>query len=166
MKREQIKQTALSMVEEVGLINLSRRALCARAGIPDGSFPHVMGCNFSDFIEELSETAKSGTQEVTRARANPKLRRAHILSVAVEQAKFEGYKNITRDGVAAAAGVSVGLVTRYFGTMVKLSRDIMRSAVRNEIPEIIAHGLANGDDHAVKAPAELKAKAIALLSGN
>lgn len=164
MKREHVKQTALTMVEEAGLINLSRSALCARAGIPDGSFPHVMGCNFSEFVEELRGLRPDPAHVVTKNRANPALRKDQILSVAVTQAKEVGYTKITRDGVAEGAGVSMGLVTRYFGTMKQLKRDIIRYAIRNDIAEIIAQGLANGDDHARKAPAELKAKAATLLA--
>ena len=75
-----------------------------------------------------------------------------------------GYTKVTRDAVADAAGVSMGLVSRYFGTMKNLRRDIIRYAIRNDIAEIIAQGLANGDDHARKAPANLKAKAATLLA--
>lgn len=164
MKREHVKQTALTMVEEAGLINLSRSALCARAGIPDGSFPHVMGCNFSEFVEELRGLRPDPAHVVTKNRANPALRKDQILSVAVTQAEEVGYTKITRDGVAEGAGVSMGLVTRYFGTMKQLKRDVIRYAIRNDIAEIIAQGLANGDDHAREAPAELKAKAATLLA--
>lgn len=164
MKREKVKQTAIDMVEEAGLINLSRSALCARAGIPDGSFPHVMGCNFSEFVEELRGICPDQAHVVTKNRANPALRKDQILSVAVNQAKDVGYTKVTRDAVADAAGVSMGLVSRYFGTMKNLRRDIIRYAIRNDIAEIIAQGLANGDDHARKAPANLKAKAATLLA--
>ena len=164
MKRDQVKQTAIDMVEEAGLINLSRSALCARAGIPDGSFPHVMGCNFSEFVEELRGLRADPQHVVTKNRANPALRKNQILNVAVNMAKDVGYNKVTRDAVAEGAGVSMGLVTRYFGTMKNLRRDIMRFAIRNEVAEIIAQGLANGDDHARKAPAELKAQAATLLA--
>lgn len=164
MKRERVKQTAIDMVEEAGLINLSRSALCARAGIPDGSFPHVMGCNFSEFVEELRDLCAGPQHVVTKNRANPALRKDQILNVAVTMATAVGYNKVTRDAVAEGAGVSMGLVTRYFGTMKNLRRDIMRFAIRNEVAEIIAQGLVNGDDHARKAPAELKAQAAALLA--
>ena len=48
--------------------------------------------------------------------------------------------------------------------MTQLRRDIMRYAVREGLAEIVAQGLANGDDHAKKAPAELKATAATLLA--
>lgn len=165
MKREQIKEVAVCMVIEFGLINLSRRELCERAGIPDGSFPHIMGCNFSEFVDELKEeNIQESAHSVSKSRANPALRKDHILTVAVGMAKEDGYTKVTRDKIAEGAGVSMGLVTRYFGTMNQLKTAIMRRAIKQGIAEIIAQGLANGDDHAKKAPAELKAEAAALLA--
>ena len=76
-----------------------------------------------------------------------------------DRAKTTGYSKVTRDKIAEGAGVSTGLVTSYFGTMGQLKTAIMRRAVKQGIAEIIAQGLANGDDHAKNAPAELKAKA-------
>lgn len=165
MNREKVKLAAIAISKQVGLINLSRRELCDSAGIPDGSFPHVMGCNFADFVEELREEGiETPNVPVSKSRANPGLRRDHILNVAIEMAKVKGYHKITRDGVADSAGVSMGLVTRYFGTMNQLRKAVMRSAVKQGIPEIVAQGLANGDDHAKKASAELKAQAATLLA--
>lgn len=167
MKREQVKEVAVGMVTERGLINLSRRELCERAGIPDGSFPHIMGCNFAEFVEELKlENIIELSHSVSKTRANPELRKDHILNVAVTMSRVGGYNKITRDKIAERAGVSMGLVTRYFGTMGQLRNAIMRRAVKQGIAEIIAQGLANGDDHARKAPAELKAEAATLLANS
>ena len=48
--------------------------------------------------------------------------------------------------------------------MTQLRRSVMRAAVAQEIPEIIAQGLTNGDLHAKKASPELKARAATLLA--
>lgn len=164
-QREEIKEVAVCMVKGQGLINLSRRELCEKSGIPDGSFPHIMGCNFADFVEELKlENIQEIAHSVSKTRANPKLRRDHILKVAVEMAKKDGYHKITRDNIAKEAGVSMGLITRYFNTMPQLRRCIVCYAITFKVAEIIAQGLANGDDHAKKAPVELKAEAATLLA--
>jgi DNA-binding transcriptional regulator YbjK len=164
-QRHEVKEVAVVMIKDEGLINLSRRELCRRAGIPDGSFPHVMGCNFSEFVEELKlDNIETTKHPVIKTRTNPALRKQYILAVAVEMAIANGYNKITRDKIAEAAGVSMGLVSRYFGTMQQLRRFIIRTAIHEHIPEIIAQGLANGDDHAKKAPDDLKAKAINLIS--
>lgn len=165
MKREKVKKVAMLMVRDAGLINLSRRELCAKAGIPDGSFPHVMGCNFAEFVAELAgEEIQEIAHSVSKTRANPALRKDHILNVAVRMAMDHGYTKITRANVAEGAGVSVGLVTRYFGTMCQLKTAIMRRAVKKGLVTIIAQGLANGDDHAKKAPQELRSEAATLLA--
>lgn len=164
--REHIEQTAIRMAEADGLISLSRRALCDAAGIPDGSFPHVMGCTFNELVEDLRARGV-GVGSIApshKSRAQPSVRRDHILSVAVDLSRRNGYKNVTRDEVAAGAGVSTGLVSKYFGTMVNLHRDIMRAAIRDEVVEVIAQGLASGDKHAKKAPDRLKLKAAAFIT--
>ena len=162
--KEQVKATAIEMVKSIGLINLSRRELCKQAGIADGSFPHIMGCNFSEFITELkAETNDTTTHTVSKSRVNPELRKEQLLRVALNVARDKGCHKMTRDHIAEAAGVSVGLVSKYFGTMTKLKRAIMRAAVKQEVLEIVAEGLATGDPHARKASQELKNKAIATI---
>lgn len=168
MNKEDVKQTAIEMAAEVGLINLSRRDLCERAGIPDGSFPHVMGCTFSEFVVELQDEGfgagmRGEIVEVNKTRVSPKLRREQILAAAVELAKTDGYRKMTRDDIAKRAGVSTGLVTKYFSTMPALRRDVMRAAVRNNVAEVVAQGLANRCSHAMKASPELKKQAALIL---
>jgi len=165
--KNHITNTALDMVHESGLINLSRRELCERAGIPNGSFPHYMGESFTEFVSRIKKAIPDDDDKhypVIKTRANPELRRDQILNVAVTLSVRCGYNNIRRDHVAEVAGVSEGLVTKYFNTMTQLRRDIIRSAIKKEIPEIIAQGLANGDKHAKKAPPELKNKAANIIA--
>lgn len=159
-----VKRTAIKMINEAGLINLSRHELCERAGIPVGSFINVMGCNFTEFVQQLkTEIETKKTHPVVKTRTNPELRTEHILNVAVKMSIKQGYDKITRDGIANEAGVSMGLVTRYFSSMKQLRRAVMRHAVNNDIPSIVAQGLINNDPHARKASDELKSKAAALL---
>lgn len=165
MKREKIKTVAIKMVKKSGLINLSRRELCETAGIPDGSFPHIMGCNFFEFVNELKdENIESGMVAVSKRRVPAVLRKEYILKAAVDMAIEQGYHRITRDCVAEKAGVSFSLVTKYFGTMKQLRKDVMRTAIKQSIAEIVAQGLVNGDDRARKAPIELKAQAATLIA--
>ena len=160
--KNDIKEIAQTMITESGLINLSRRGLCERAGIPDGSFTNVVGCTFTDFVKELTDSGDH--EEINKKRNSPTLRRKQILNVAVNLAKTKGYHKTTRDEIAKESGIAAGLVSHYFGTMVNLRRDIIRAAIAQEIPEIIAQGLANNDDHAKKAPKELKQKALELIA--
>lgn len=166
MDRNELKQMAVKMVGEIGLINLSRSALCDRAGIPDGSFQHIMGCNFSEFIGELRrEGVMSPMMPVNKARTMPELRRENILDTAVAVAERDGLPNLTRREVALAAGISEALVARYFPRMVTLRQQIMAQAVRHENLTLIAQGLAGKCEIAREAPQELKQRAAHILAG-
>ena len=110
MNKAHVIKIALGMVKESGLINLSRLELCEKSGIPDGSWSHVMGCKFSDFVNELKDNGHGATsQTVNKNRANPTLRRDQILTVALEVAKEIGYNKMTRINIAERANVSVSL---------------------------------------------------------
>lgn len=166
MKREDIKQKAREMALAVGLINLTRRDLCAALGIPDGSFCTVAECTFTELIAELrAEGLNAPAVDLTRKRADPELRRQHILDAALACARKSNYARMTRDEIAAAAGVSMGLVSRYLGTMPKVRRAVMRYAVEKGDASVVAQGLGVGDPHARKAPDALKTEALAVLAG-
>lgn len=97
-------------------------------------------------------------------RLDPDARKAAILTAAVKLATEKHYQTITRDDVAQAAGVSAGLVTRYFFAMPELRRRVMEEAVRRELLPVIAQGLAHGCPVAAGAPAWLRAKALTALA--
>lgn len=164
MGKHEVKQAAVQMIKEEGLINLSRAGLCERVGIPDGSFPHVVGSSFTEFIKELQALnlpSPSGVI-VSKTRTNPELRKSHILDRAVALAKKAGYLNLTREAVAECAGVSGSLVSQYF-TMPALREAVMETAVMKSIPEIIAQGIVNQNIVAMAAPVKLRRQAAKLL---
>ncbi len=161
-----VRSAAIDMDRRNGLINLTRRDLCDAVGMPEGSFCHVMGVTFTKFAAGLAaqRLEPPTLHAVARARVNPVLRKERILSAAVEAARGRGYHTVTREAIAEAAGVSVGLVSYHFATMARLRRDIVRYAVQHEILEVIAQGLAMRDDDARKASDDLKRRAAALLA--
>jgi len=163
--KQHVKQLAIDMANANGLINLTRFDLCKRAGIPEGSFPHVMGCTFTEFVSQLKpEIVNSGNHAVSKRRANPELRKEYILNAALIVAKTKGYNKLTKPAIAENAGTSVSLVGYYFPTMPQLKRAVMRAAIAQGIIEIIANGLANKDQHALKAPKALKTQAAQLIA--
>lgn len=165
MTKDDVKRIAIQMVQEEGLANLSRSELSKRAGIKDGSFLHVVGCSFSDLVAELqAEHVIGPSNPVNKTRTNPALRKEAILGAAMDLSRAKGYRRVTREEVARRANVSAGLVSRYFGTMVQLQRDIIRKAIKDEELEIVAQGLAANDKHALKAPAELRTRAAHKLA--
>lgn len=88
----------------------------------------------------------------------------NILEAAIECALADGYQWITRDGVAARAGVSPGTVNTAYTTMRDLKRAVLRTAVDRKILRIVAQGLADSHEIAVSAPPELKRAALASLA--
>lgn len=101
---------------------------------------------------------------MTRIRLSPQERRDAILNAAVTLAKTEGYNRISREAIAAAAGVSPGLVTTYFNTMPQLRRDLMRYAVRHNIVEVIAQGILHRDAQALKIDPEKRKEILAAVA--
>lgn len=163
--KNHILETAKTMTRESGLINLSRRGLCTRAGIADGSFAHIMECTFTEFVARLKKlNLADDNHKVIKTRADPGERRKQILFVAVQTAVDIGYNKVTRENIADRAGVSEGLIGHYFSTMPKLKRAVMRYAVQHDVAEIVAQGLTNGDPHAKKASSELKKQAAQIIT--
>lgn len=97
-------------------------------------------------------------------RLKPADRKQQILFAALTLAKAQGgWSKLTRKGVAEEAECAEALVSRYFGTMVKFKRAIMRSAIQHECLEIIAQGLACNDKYASASPLSLRTRALATL---
>ena len=105
---------------------------------------------------------KSHVKRVT----NPDVRREQLLDAAITIAKKVGYTNVERNAIADAAGVSMALINNYLGTLPQLQRTLMRYAVKNNIVEIVAQGLACRDRHASKASQELKEQAAQFIVNN
>lgn len=99
--------------------------------------------------------------DTTRLRLSPKERRARILVAALAQAAIHGYRNVTREQIARAADCSDNLVSSYLGTMPELRRDLMRHAIKGQLLDVIAQGIVCKDKIALKAPDDLKQKALA-----
>ena len=89
---------------------------------------------------------------------------AQILAAALELSQRVGYQKLTRDAVAEKLGVSSSLIPAHMGTMAEFRRDIMREAVRVECLPVIAQGIVARDPRAMKAPAELRARALQSLA--
>jgi hypothetical protein len=166
--REQIKKTAIEMVKESGLINLSKHNLCNKSKISEGSFNHLMECTFLEFINELKNESipLSGDthHKVVKTRTDPELRKDQILNIAINLAIIIGCHRLTRDEIASKADVSMGLVTNYFGTMKQLKRTVMRAAIKRKISAIVAFGIVDDNVYAKKVKGELKRTALELVN--
>lgn len=87
----------------------------------------------------------------------------HILEVAYTMAQRDGFGTLTRDGVAAEAGVAMGSVNHHWGKMSALREAVIQRAVEEENLELIGQGMALGDSIAKSAPLELRTRALTTL---
>lgn len=99
-----------------------------------------------------------------RRRLTPAIRRQQIVSAALKLAAKSNYLYITRDEVAAEAGVSKGLIFRYCGTMDDLKQAVLKAAITEENVAVLAQGLVNRETIAQEAPQGLKDRAAAQLN--
>lgn len=88
---------------------------------------------------------------------------AKVLDAAIDCAMTDGYQWITREQVAAAAGVSPGSVSNAYGTMRDLKRAVLRAAVERGLPAIVLQGLVDNHPIALAAPDHVKDAARAQL---
>lgn len=100
----------------------------------------------------------------TRVRMGPDERQCMLLEVALAQAEKHGLRNITRGGIAEAAGCSSGLITKYLGDRKTMQTALVKLAVKKRIIPIVATALADGYPAAKRAPDDLKAEAAAYLT--
>lgn len=88
------------------------------------------------------------------------MNKEHILDTAYKMAQRDGFAAITRDGVAAEAGVAMGTVNTHFGVMGNLRDAVMQRAVEEEQLELIAQGIAIGNPIAKSVDVDVKLKAV------
>lgn len=99
------------------------------------------------------------------ARHAPADRTRELLAVALNLAAAHGYRSLTRESIATAAGVSPALVSARLGTMDQLRRSVMRAAVAQRVVSVVAQGLAVRDRQAMRADESLRALAAAWVGG-
>ena len=87
----------------------------------------------------------------------------NILEVAYVMAQRDGFGTLTRDGVAAEAGVAMGTINHHWKVMSALREAVMQRAVEEENLELIGQGMALGDSVAKSAPLELRTRALTTL---
>ena len=96
---------------------------------------------------------------VARDGAAPK-----ILDTAVKIALKVGYRNVTREAIAARAGIATGTVSYHFKTMGHLRDAVVRYGVTHRILAIVAQGLAADHKLTRDIDANLKRAAAATLA--
>ena len=104
-------------------------------------------------------------RNMKNTRLKPAARREMILDAALKLAHKKHYLQISRDAIAAEAGITGTAVQYYYSTMPKLRRAIMRAAVKEENLKVILEGLIACEGAAISAPKELRDRAVASIGG-
>lgn len=115
---------------------------------------------------QFSNSDPADLAEARRQRAEAKCaeRNSRVLEAAIVEACEQGYQFITREAVAARAGVSAGGVNNAFGTMLELKRAVLRTAIERRILRIVADGIAMASPVVADLPPELRREALATLA--
>ena len=92
------------------------------------------------------------------------VRRTQILDVALDLSQQVGFEIVSRDKIAKVLNCAPGTVSHHFGTMLEFRRALMLHAIDKKNLAVLAQGLAAKNEHAQKAPAGLKKRALASLA--
>jgi DNA-binding transcriptional regulator YbjK len=161
MNRVTLTGIAERMADAIGIGNITRERLCSEAGIPDGSFTHIIGETFTAFITSLA----FDNIMITKSRVAPEFRRMALLESAVMVASRDGWQKMTRDAIAELSKVSPALVSYALGDMKNIKRIVIREAIKRGIVSIIAEGITYGDPEALTVPKKLRSKVNKYIAG-
>jgi hypothetical protein len=95
----------------------------------------------------------------------PAERKAQLLDVAIQIAERVGYNKINRLMIVKEldGDITDGLVSRYFGQRHSLRQAVLFAGIERGNLTILAQGLALGDSHARRAPAEMRKAAAGVV---
>lgn len=106
---------------------------------------------------------------MAKTRMAPADRKEQLLQLAIALAEEKGYNKINRLMIVEAAffrlneDITDGLVSRYFGQRHSLRQAVLFAGIERGNLTILAQGLALGDSHARKAPAEMRKAAAGVV---
>lgn len=102
---------------------------------------------------------------MAKTRMAPAERKEQLLGVAITLAEKHGYNKINRLMIVKALGgdITDGLVSRYFGQRHSLRQAVLFAGIERGNLTILAQGLALGDNHARKAPADMRKAAAGVV---
>jgi len=92
----------------------------------------------------------------------PSERKPKLLAVALDLAVGAGFQKVTREMIASRAGVSGGLISRYW-TAPELATAILDEAIRLGVLPVVAQGLAARHPSALAASESIRRAAAESL---
>jgi AcrR family transcriptional regulator len=91
---------------------------------------------------------------------------SELIQAAARVVRSKGLHKLTRDNIAAEAGVAPSLVSHYLGTMDDIRESVMVAAVDMKDIELLRHGLQAEHPSAMGAPIELRKQAMMAFSAH
>jgi AcrR family transcriptional regulator len=88
-----------------------------------------------------------------------------ILATAMKLAGRKGFRNVTRDDIAADQEIATGSVSYHFGTMRKLQAAMVTESIEKENVTVFTQALVGRHPLALAAPQRLKDLAARALRG-
>lgn len=88
-----------------------------------------------------------------------------ILATALQLANLQGYKGVTREGIARRLGIAEGCISYHFGNMKKLQTAMVERAVEAENLKLVGQALSDRHPVALKAPESLRRAAALKMAG-
>jgi Bacterial regulatory proteins, tetR family. len=138
-----IKGHALALVHGLGY--LTSKVMSDATGFYHFAVTNHYG-SIAAFREAVKEYGvKNGTMAADLAvrcpRLSPADRKNEILDHAFDQAVADGLSKVTRASVATALGISDGLISRYFGTVLGLRDAVLAKAVVSQHVDVVADAI-------------------------
>lgn len=138
-----VKRVIEHTVKE-GLHVTTREQVCAFLGISTGSFKHIMGVPYTDFINRVIDALPLEACTAAGVRLQPALRRKQVIACAVELSREHKYWGFSRKQVADAAGISETTLCRLI-TLSKLREEVVRYGIATRDKQLIAQAQAKND---------------------
>lgn len=85
-----------------------------------------------------------------KTRFSPVVRKTRILEAALPLARSHGYRHLTREQVALAAGISGPALNYHFETMRQFKQALVQYAIEVECLPVVAQALVGGEAELIK----------------
>ncbi len=102
---------------------------------------------------------------MSRERSNlgPDIRRAELIRAGLDLCRLTAYYEVTRDEVAAFAGVGSGSVNSYFGTINNYRQELIKAAIETRHLKILADAITRKESLVQGLDPQLKQEVLSSI---
>jgi DNA-binding transcriptional regulator YbjK len=161
--REEIRAAALELADEGGLHCVTAKGIADLVGIHADRLEEFSGYTLEELIDTIAPEYRDELDNMKGKRVSPALRKWQIVVKAIGLSKHGGYFQVNFEEVAKAAGISTGLVKRYYPTVDTLRDAIVQKAIAVGDLDVIVQAMASRSPLVSDIPKELKEQAAKRL---